>query len=171
MCGMNDLADVWLPGLVETRDAGRTWAHFRLQIDAPGRNYSDVDMLRLADGRLMAVVREDEAPDYRICQLFSSDDGATWTAPEPTGFTGSSFCLVQLRDSILCIHRDYAAGRAGRDGAPHARPGRHVAVQPAVSTRPMRSGAARRPWSACRTATCSASTSRPWTTAAATWSG
>jgi sialidase-1 len=113
ICGMNDLADVWLPALVQTRDAGRTFENFRLQIDAPGRNYSDVDMLRLADGRLMAVVREDEAPAYRICQLFSSDDGATWTAPEPTGFTGSSFCLVQLRDSILCIHRDMRPGELG----------------------------------------------------------
>lgn len=57
VCGMNDLGDVWLPGLVQTRDAGRTWENFRLQIDAPGRNYSDVDMLRVADGRLMAIVR------------------------------------------------------------------------------------------------------------------
>ena len=113
ICGMNDFADVWLPGLVETRDAGRTWQQFRLQIDAPTRNYSDVDMLRLVDGRLMAVVREDEPPDYRICQLFSSDDGATWTKPQPTGFSGSSFCLVQLRDAILCIHRDMRPGELG----------------------------------------------------------
>jgi predicted neuraminidase len=110
---MNDLSKVWLPGLVETRDAGRTFENFRLQIDAPGRNYSDVDLLRLADGRIMAVVREDEAPGYRICQLFSADDGATWTAAEPTGFTGSSFCLVQLRDSSLCIHRDMRPGELG----------------------------------------------------------
>jgi len=113
VCGMNDLADVWLPGLVQTRDAGRTFTDFRLQIEAPGRNYSDVDVLRLADGRIMAIVREDEPPHYRICQLFSSDDGRTWTAPEPTGFTGSSFCLVQLRDAILCIHRDYRPGELG----------------------------------------------------------
>ncbi len=113
LCGMNDFADVWLPGLVQTRDAGRTFTDFRLQIDAPGRNYSDVDMLRLPDGRLMAVVREDERPDYRICQLFSSDDGRTWTPPEPTGFSGSSFCLFALRDSILCIHRDMRPGEFG----------------------------------------------------------
>ena len=113
ICGMNDLDGVWLPGLVQTRDAGRTWERFRLQIDAPDHNYSDVDMLRLADGRLMAVVREDEPPAYRVCQLFSSDDGATWSAPEPTGFGGSSFCLVALRDSILCIHRDMRPGELG----------------------------------------------------------
>jgi hypothetical protein len=113
VCGMNDLSKVWLPALVQTRDAGRTFSDFRLQIDAPDKNYSDVDMLRLPDGRLMAIVREDELPDRRICQLFSSDDGRTWNAPEPTGFTGSSFCLVQLRDAILCIHRDYRPGELG----------------------------------------------------------
>jgi hypothetical protein len=59
------------------------------------------------------VVREDEKPDYRICQLFSADDGRTWSTPEPTGFTGSSFCVVQLRDAILCIHRDMRPGELG----------------------------------------------------------
>ena len=113
ICGMDDMGSAWLPGLVQTRDAGRTWERFRLQIDAPAINYSDVDMLRLPDGRLMAVVREDEPPDYRICQLFSSDDGATWTTPEPTGMSGSSFCLFALRDSILCIHRDRRPGELG----------------------------------------------------------
>jgi hypothetical protein len=113
VCGMNDLGGVWLPGLVETRDAGRTWERFRLQIDAPGTNFSDVDMVRLDDGRLLAVVREDEPPHYPVRQLFSADEGATWTAPEPTGFTGGSFCLVKLRDSIACIHRDMRPGELG----------------------------------------------------------
>ena len=113
MCGMNDLAAGWLPALVQTRDAGRTLEDFRLHVDDPSRNFSDADLLRLADGRIMAILRDDRPPDWAICQTFSSDDGRTWTAPVPTGFTGSSFCLVQLRDSILVIHRDMRPGELG----------------------------------------------------------
>src|SRR2546430_213287 len=95
-------------------DGGRSWSAPQTLYADPGWACLGTAGLRLfANGELICVVREDEKPDYRICQLFSSDDGATWTAPEPTGFTGSSFCLVQLRDSILCIHRDMRPGELG----------------------------------------------------------
>jgi len=113
ICGMNDFAGVWLPGLVQTRDGGRTWSDFRLQFDDSTRNLSDVDLLRLRDGRLMAVLRDDEPPDYAICQSFSGDDGRTWSAPTATGFSGSSFCITALRESIVVIHRDRRPGELG----------------------------------------------------------
>ena len=46
---------------------------------APDRDYSDIDLVRLVDGRFLAVTREHLT--RQSVQSWSSDEGVTWTAP------------------------------------------------------------------------------------------
>ena len=114
MCGMNDLAAGWLPALVQTRDAGRTLEDFRLHVDDPSKNFSDADLLRLADGRIMAILRDDRAarlgdlPDVLV-RRWPHLDG---TAPDRI----HGLELLPRRSCgtrSWCIHRDMRPGELG----------------------------------------------------------
>lgn len=69
---------------IETSDAGLTW-RVRSEVSSAG---NEVAVLRLGDGRLLAVMRHDCELDnstgmvsWRYKQQFSTDEGATWGAP------------------------------------------------------------------------------------------
>ncbi len=62
-------------------------------------------MVRLDDGRFLAVVREHKTRQSVISH--SSDEGATWTPIRPTPFLGSNIKLFRLRSgAIACAYRD-----------------------------------------------------------------
>jgi hypothetical protein len=78
----------------------------------PGRDYSDIDVVRLDDGRFLAVVREHQTKQSVLSH--SSDEGRTWTPIRPTPFLGSNIKLVRLRSgAILCAYRDEDPERRG----------------------------------------------------------
>ena len=71
----------------------------------PERNYSDIDAVRLDDGRFLAVVREHNVKKSVFAH--SRDEGKTWTPIRYTGFSGSNVKLQRLRSgAVICIYRD-----------------------------------------------------------------
>jgi hypothetical protein len=111
---------------------------------APDRNFSDLDLIRLADGRFLAVIREHVTRQSFAAQ--SADEGRTWSAIRPTGFKGANIKLFPLRSgAVLCAYRDEDPGRRGiscsvsEDGGATWRfvgqlyaPGRRVVHRPGV---------------------------------------
>jgi hypothetical protein len=79
---------------------------------ADDRDYSDIDVVRLDDGRFLAVVRE-----HRTRQSVwsrSDDEGRTWSPIQPTPFLGSNLKLFRLRSgAIACAYRDEDPDRRG----------------------------------------------------------
>jgi hypothetical protein len=79
---------------------------------APDRNFADADVVRLADGRLLAVVRE-MVTRQAFC-AHSADEGRTWSPPVPAGFPGANIKLHRLRSgAVLCAYRDEHPARRG----------------------------------------------------------
>jgi hypothetical protein len=80
--------------------------------EAAGRNFADVDVVRLTDGRFLAVIRE-MVTRQAFCTL-SADDGQTWSPVRPTGFMGSNIKLLRLRSgAVLCVYRDENPAQRG----------------------------------------------------------
>ena len=78
----------------------------------PERNYSDTDVVRLDDGRLLAVVREHII--RRSVFSHSDDDGQTWTPLRYTGFMGANIKLQRLNSgAVICVYRDEEPSRRG----------------------------------------------------------
>jgi hypothetical protein len=79
---------------------------------AAGRNFADADVVRLRDGRLLAVVRE-MVTRQAFC-THSADDGRSWSPVRPTGFLGANIKLLRLRSgAVLCAYRDEDPARRG----------------------------------------------------------
>ena len=78
----------------------------------PGRDYSDIDIVRLDDGRFLAVIREHLTRQSVFSH--SSDEGQSWTPIRPTTFMGANIKLLRLRSgAILCAYRDNDLTRPG----------------------------------------------------------
>ena len=93
---------------------------------AEHRLFNETDILRLRDGRFLAVLREGTRP-YWSHKSYSADEGKTWTPYEQVNFKGDCPCLVQLRSgAILCAYRDLEG--AGPDRAGGSRSGMSVSV-------------------------------------------
>ena len=79
---------------------------------ADGRDYSDIDVVRLDDGRFLAVIREHQT--RQSVWSTSADEGRTWSAIQPTPFLGSNIKLFRLRSgAIACAYRDEDPDRRG----------------------------------------------------------
>jgi hypothetical protein len=77
-----------------------------------GLDYSDIDVVRLADGRFMAVIREHQT--RQSVWSTSVDEGATWSPIRPTAFKGSNIKLYRLRSgAVVCAYRDEDPDRRG----------------------------------------------------------
>ena len=69
-------------------------------------------MLRLADGRLLAMIRANTA--LRLYQSISTDEGCSWTALQATALPGQCPCLFTLASgALLCAYRDMQEGQPG----------------------------------------------------------
>lgn len=79
---------------------------------ASERNFSDIDLARLPDGRFLAVIREHVTRQSFFAH--SADEGQTWSAVRPTGFKGANIKLLRLRSgALLCAYRDEDPARPG----------------------------------------------------------
>ncbi|MBN18215.1 MAG: hypothetical protein CL758_01840 [Chloroflexi bacterium] len=69
------------------------------------RNYSDIDVVRVQDERLLAVIREHNFKKSVFSH--SEDEGKTWSPINYTGFSGSNIKLFKLNSGvIICLYRD-----------------------------------------------------------------
>ncbi len=102
----------WQAGVTSTGRDGTDFSDPVIIASAPDREYGDLDLVRLDDGRLLAVVREFTVKDAVFSH--SADDGRTWTPIRPTGFKAANIKLVRLRSgAILAIYRDEDPARPG----------------------------------------------------------
>lgn len=121
----------WHSGVSRSDRSGAWFEPPVIVAQADGRDYSDIDVVRLADGRFLAVVREHLT--RQSVQAWSSDEGRTWTPPAPTPFLASNIKLHRLRSGIVvCAYRDEDPGRRGvslawtADGGSTWRDGGHL---------------------------------------------
>jgi hypothetical protein len=102
----------WRVGVTATDADGSAYGAVTVVAAAADRNFADADLARLDDGRFVAVMRE--MVTRQAFLSFSSDEGATWSEPEPAGFMGANIHLLRLNDgSLLCAYRDEDPDRRG----------------------------------------------------------
>ena len=93
--------------IVRSDDGGRSWREYSFISTDPSSSLrpSETDLLRLADGRLLAVVRANATK--RLYRSWSADDGLSWSELEPTPMPGQSPALLTLESgAILCAYRE-----------------------------------------------------------------
>jgi hypothetical protein len=93
--------------VVLSQDQGRTWDYLAT-IAAPragdpiGEGFVEPTMTRVADGRLLCILRTGH--HYPLYASWSSDDGETWTPPVYTGLDrGCDPCLLALQDGRVAL--------------------------------------------------------------------
>jgi hypothetical protein len=78
----------------------------------PRLGFGDMDVVRLSDGRFLAVARV--FGGHPSVFAHSDDEGRTWTQPRPADFAGANIKLHRLRSgAVLCAYRDERGNRSG----------------------------------------------------------
>jgi hypothetical protein len=102
----------WQAGVAFTGPRGDDFSPPTIFAAAPNRDFADLDVVRLADGHFLAVVREFVTKDS--VSAHSHDDGRTWSPIRPTGFKAANIKLQRLRSgALLCVYRDEDPARPG----------------------------------------------------------
>ena len=102
----------WHSGVTFSDGDGERFDPPTIIAQEPGRDYSDIDVVRLTDGRFLTVIREHKTRQSVVSH--SSDDGRTWTPIRPTPFKGSNIKLFRLRSgTVVCAYRDEDPARRG----------------------------------------------------------
>ncbi len=102
----------WHAGVTFSDIGGETFEPPTIIAREPGLDYSDIDVVRLNDGRFLAVVREHQT--RQSAWSHSSDEGRTWSPIQPTPFKGSNIKLFRLRSgTVVCAYRDEDPERRG----------------------------------------------------------
>lgn len=102
----------WHAGVSVSDPAGEAFEPPTIIATADDRDFSDIDLARLDDGRFLAVIREHQT--RQSVQSHSDDEGATWTPIRPTPFKASNIKLFRLRSgAIACAYRDEDPARRG----------------------------------------------------------
>lgn len=102
----------WHAGVSVTDAAGEAFGPPTIIAQVDGLDYSDIDVVRLDDGRFLAVIREHQT--RQSVWSTSDDDGATWSPIRPTPFKGSNIKLFRLRSgAIVCAYRDEDPAQRG----------------------------------------------------------
>ena len=120
--------EAWDMSVAFSSDGGRTFPDLSVMASnrAELRMFNETDVLRLRDGRFLAILREGSAPKWSH-RSYSSDEGRTWTPYEQVNFKAECPCLVQLRSgAILCAYRDVEGNTD--DNPDGIRPGISVSI-------------------------------------------
>jgi hypothetical protein len=103
----------WESSVVTTTDGARTFSQPVIIATSPETDFNDAALARLPDGRILAMIRSEQAP-FPAYRSYSADNGATWTSPEQSGILGSTLSLTLLRSgALLCFYRDRVPERPG----------------------------------------------------------
>jgi hypothetical protein len=94
----NRVDEAWLGdesagGFVVSRDGGRSWGEWHEIVPRPNPHRCvETTVTRCADGSLLALHRNNSPV---LLASRSTDDGATWSVPEPTNLHGECGCVIQ----------------------------------------------------------------------------
>ncbi len=91
--------------IAESTDDGLTWrviSHFPVPADALMLSYDEPQVVELQGGRLLAMFRDNNAPQLLI-QSESDDGGCTWSTPHRTAVHGYPPHLLQLSNGWLLV--------------------------------------------------------------------
>jgi sialidase-1 len=116
--GMPEVAELeaWTAFIVASTDRGRRWSYWGTMAHDPVgvRSFWEPALLRLADGRLLGMLRAHHFPRQHPVHLtgvghlyltVSDDDGSTWSLPRRTSLVGHPADLIQLADGrVLCTY-------------------------------------------------------------------
>jgi hypothetical protein len=103
----------WEAGVTTTDATARAFSKPVIIASDPEIDFNDTALMRTADGRILAVMRTEQAP-FDAYQSHSSDDGATWSPARKTGFLGGTPSLYKLRNGdIACFYREREPSRPG----------------------------------------------------------
>ena len=102
----------WRAGVTFTDDLGATLSPPVLVAEHPRLGFGDMDIVRLTDGRFLAVARV--FGGHPSVFAHSADEGRTWSEPRPADFAGANIKLHRLRSgAVLCAYRDERGNRSG----------------------------------------------------------
>lgn len=102
----------WKAGVTFTSDHGSTFTRPNIVATHPRLGFGDMDIVRLMDGRFLAVARVFGRQNSVFAH--SSNDGSTWSQLRPTNFAGANIKLHRLRSgAVLCAYRDEQGNRTG----------------------------------------------------------
>ncbi|MEZ0276430.1 MAG: exo-alpha-sialidase, partial [Roseimicrobium sp.] len=107
-----ELDDMRMAHLFVSKDKGETWTR-RGGVAVPQTQFDEHMFVELNDGRLWMMVRT----NYGIAETFSSDQGATWSEPQPSTIQNPSsrFHLRKLASGrILLVKNGPLTERTGR---------------------------------------------------------
>ena len=108
----HELDDMRMAHLFVSKDKGETWTR-RGGVAVPQTQFDEHMFVELNDGRLWMLVRT----NYGIAETFSSDQGATWSEPQPSTSQNPSarFHLRKLASGrILLVKNGPLTERTGR---------------------------------------------------------
>ena len=92
---------------VHSFDGGRTWPLCALTAEQDGYQHDEPSVVRLPDGRLLCVMRENVHTTRPSHYVLSADEGHTWSTPRPTPFYGDRPAAGLLENSrLLVIYRN-----------------------------------------------------------------
>ena len=121
--------EAWDMTVAFSSDGGHTFPEISTMASgrAENRLFNETDILRLRDGRFLAILRDGTPPKWSH-KSYSADEGRTWTPCEQVNFKAECPCLFQLRSgAILCVYRDVEGPEFGRH-EDNTRPGISVSV-------------------------------------------
>lgn len=96
-----------------SNDQGDTWNHLATVARDPAISFHELSIARLDHGKFLAVVRTQDPP-FTSYRSYSSDEGRSWTTPEPLPFVGQTPFLIELSSgAIMCAYRDRDPQRLG----------------------------------------------------------
>jgi len=92
---------------VHSLDGGRTWPLSALTAEEDGVQHDEPSVVRLEDGRLLCVMRENIHTTRPSHYVLSEDDGYTWSTPRPAPFYGDRPAAGLLQSGkLLAIYRN-----------------------------------------------------------------
>ncbi len=100
----------WRCALLRSDNGGLDWEHWStIAFDAAGIiSFDEPALGRTADGTLVCMMRTEHQPRSRhqnLWMCYSTNDGESWSRPEPTGIWGYPADLTLLQDGrILCTY-------------------------------------------------------------------
>ena len=92
---------------VHSFDGGRTWPLSAFTAEQDGYQHDEPSVVRLPDGRLLCVMRENVHTTRPSHYVLSADDGYTWSTPRPSPFYGDRPAAGLLQSGrLLVIYRN-----------------------------------------------------------------